>query len=522
MLHAREKLCILLLVASALPGGYLYAQNVDSSQSESRLERLGDDPVEPELELDLTVPKREVKPSEEPVVEKKPSQQQTIDRHLAAGREALQAGRFDQPANDCAWSHYRAVQDLDPHNAEAQQGLLAVQKALVSRAIGIAKELDFDLAERILEEAALVREPRELIDQAEEEIFTFRSQYAEELEVKAVQAMDAGNFALAERQLIEMIALGGADNTVNQLRRRLDEARIYGGFQPGQVIRDHFINQGFWTPESVVVLAGSYMMGSSAFEDGRKDNEGPRHRVTFRRGFAIGRMEVTVKEFRKFVDKTGYRTDARKQKFSIVYDHSSGRLTRRDGVTWEMNYEGREAEDNEPVVHVSWNDAMAYVQWLARGTGKSYRLPTEAEFEYALRAGRNTRYWWGDGSPPKRAENLTGQHDVSRGRRQWSTFFKGYEDKFWGPAPVASFNTNPFGLHDVAGNVGEWVRDCWHDTYLRAPVDGSAWLNPGCKLRTVRGGYWASSPDQARSAFRLSAQPDRRDARIGFRIARDL
>ena len=131
MLHAREKLCILLLVASALPGGYLYAQNVDSSQSESRLERLGDDPVEPELELDLTVPTREAKPSEEPLVDNKLSQQQTIDRHLAAARAALQAGRIDQPANDCAWSHYRAVQDIDPQNAEAQQGLLAVQKALV-------------------------------------------------------------------------------------------------------------------------------------------------------------------------------------------------------------------------------------------------------------------------------------------------------------------------------------------------------------------------------------------------------
>ena len=319
-----------------------------------------------------------------------------------------------------------------------------------------------------------------------------------------------------------MIALGGADSTVRQLRRRLEEARIYGGFSPGQIIREPFINQGHWTPESVVVLAGSFMMGSLAVEDGRKDNEGPRHRVMFRRGFAMGRTEVTVKDFRMFVRQTRYRTDAGKQGHSTIYNHHSGRLARRDDVNWEMNYEGKKAEDNEPVVHVSWNDAMAYVQWLARGTGKSYRLPTEAEFEYALRGGQTNRYWWGDGEPPKTVENLTGEHDVSRGRRQWSTYFKGYKDGYWGPAPVASFETNPFGLHDMAGNIGEWVRDCWHDTYVRAPVDGTAWLNPGCKLRTIRGGYWASSPDQVRSAFRLSAQPDRRDARIGFRIARDL
>ncbi|MDH3939941.1 MAG: formylglycine-generating enzyme family protein, partial [Xanthomonadales bacterium] len=163
-----------------------------------------------------------------------------------------------------------------------------------------------------------------------------------------------------------------------------------------------------------------------------------------------------------------------------------------------------------------------YVQWLARGTGKAYRLPTEAEFEYALRGGQKTRYWWGDDSPSSLVENLTGEHDLSRGRRQWSTYFEDYEDNYWGPAPVGSFGANPFGLHDIAGNVGEWVRDCWHDTYLRAPADGSAWLNPGCKLRIIRGGFWASSPDQARAAYRLSAKPDRRDARVGFRIARDL
>jgi formylglycine-generating enzyme required for sulfatase activity len=195
---------------------------------------------------------------------------------------------------------------------------------------------------------------------------------------------------------------------------------------------------------------------------------------------------------------------------------------RRDGVSWENDYEGEEAESDYPVVHVSWNDATAYVRWLARGTGKPYRLPSEAEFEYAVRGGNTARYWWGDGSPPRVVENLTGENDISRGRRQWSTFFPGYGDGFWGPAPVASFEANPFGLHDIAGNVGEWVRDCWHDTYVRAPADGSAWLNPGCKLRVMRGGYWASAPDQARSAYRLSAQPDRRDARVGFRIARDL
>jgi len=522
MLQAKECLCILLLVASLLPAATACAQEPESDAAERQYERLGDSPLDEDIDLDLTVPARGAdRPAEQPA-NGTADQQQLISRNLANAAKALQAGRIDQPVDDCAWFYYRAVLDIDPANPEALQGLLDVQQVLLANVVAKARELDFETAERMLEDAALVRTSPELVEEASEQIASIKEEHAAELEVAAVTAMDSGNFEQAERRLIELIALGGTDETVNQLRRRLEEARVYGGFKPGQIIRDHFMNQGMWTPDSVVVLAGSFMMGSDAFEDGRQDNEGPRHRVTFRRGFAIGRTEVTVREFRKFVEKTGYKTDAEKHGSSTVYNHYSGRLTEQKDVNWRMNYEGSEALDDEPVVHVSWNDANTFVQWLARGTGKAYRLPSEAEFEYALRGGRTTMYWWGDGSPPKPVENLTGEHDVSRSRRQWSSYFKGYGDDSWGPAPVAKYGANPFGLHDIGGNVGEWVRDCWHDTYFRAPTDGSAWINPGCKLRVIRGGFWASAPEQSRSAFRLSAAPDRRDARVGFRIARDL
>jgi formylglycine-generating enzyme required for sulfatase activity len=236
----------------------------------------------------------------------------------------------------------------------------------------------------------------------------------------------------------------------------------------------------------------------------------------------MGRHEVTVSEFRDFVDQSRYKTDAERDRFSRIYNQRSGHLLRRDDVNWKMNYEGRKAGDDDPVVHVSWNDAQAYVNWLARSTGKPYRLPSEAEFEYALRGGKSTRYWWGRGAPRRVVENITGEGDISRIQRNWATSFKGYTDNFWGPAPVGSFEPSPYGLFDIGGNVGEWITDCWHDTYMRAPVDGSAWVNPGCKLRVIRGGYWASSPEQTRSAFRLSAKPNSHDARIGFRVARDL
>jgi formylglycine-generating enzyme required for sulfatase activity len=119
-------------------------------------------------------------------------------------------------------------------------------------------------------------------------------------------------------------------------------------------------------------------------------------------------------------------------------------------------------------------------------------------------------------------ENLTGARDRSPSHRSWANAFAGYGDGFWGPAPVASFLSNAFGVSDINGNVSEWVADCWHDSYSRAPNDGSAWVNPGCKERVVRGASWASSPAQARSAFRAGMDANTTSARIGFRVARDL
>ncbi len=445
-----------------------------------------------------------------------------VEGQLEAARKAMVENRIDQPDNNCAWFFFRQVLDSAPENVEAQEGLISVQQFIIERALEQAKVRDFDSAERSLEDAELVWHDRQLVDQARERVEQFKNERAGTLEESAVKAMDSGQFEAAERYLIDLVALGGQDERINALRRRLEEARIYGGFKPGQIIRDHFMKGGTWAPESVVVLAGSFMMGSTEFDQGRVENEVPQHRVTFRRGFAIGQREVSVAEFRAFVNQTKYRTDAERFGSSTVYDQYSGRLMSKSDVNWQMDYEGNPAEPTYPVIHVSWNDANAYVKWLAQGTGKSYRLPSESEFEYALRGGTTTKYWWGNGSPDKVVENLTGDGDSSRGRRRWSVAFPNYTDKYWGPAPVTSFLPNPFGLYDTSGNVGEWVRDCWHDSYVRAPLDGSAWINPGCTDRVIRGSYWASSPENTRSPYRLFAKPDYRDARTGFRIARDL
>ena len=139
-----------------------------------------------------------------------------------------------------------------------------------------------------------------------------------------------------------------------------------------------------------------------------------------------------------------------------------------------------------------------------------------------LALGERARLGLREGSPPDGAGNFTGDRDRSPGGRSWSNAFNDYGDGHWGPAPVASFQPNAWGLHDLAGNVSEWVADCWHDSYRRAPRDASAWVNPGCRMHVIRGGAWASSPDQTRSAWRAPAARDTTNARIGFRVVREL
>ena len=193
----------------------------------------------------------------------------------------------------------------------------------------------------------------------------------------------------------------------------------------GDVFRDCDV-----CPEMVVVPAGEFMMGSPPSEEGRGDDEGPVHRVTISEPFAVGVYEVTFEEWDACVSGGGcggYRPEG-----------------------W-----GR---SSRPVINVSWDDAQAYVAWLSGKTGEAYRLLSESEWEYAARAGTTTRYHWGD--------------DVGRNRANCVDDYCGDSWEF--TAPVGSFGANGFGLHDILGNVREWVEDCWNGSYAGAPSDGSA------------------------------------------------
>lgn len=456
---------------------------------------------------------------------------QALAAKIAGGRELAQLlsiaqqhvaqGQLVEPAGNNAAEAYRAVLAKDAGNATALAGIGTVQSTLVAQAISAAQTNAFARADQLLGQADSVAPGNKAVQDAGVRVTELRGARAAALEQQISAAIEGGQFDDADALLAQLDAASLQPRQVEEWREQIYNARTYASLKPGQRLTDPFASGGNG-PELVVIPLGSFTMGSPKREPNRSDNEGPQIEVKFKRAFAMAATEVTVGEFRRFVTASGYAPTSTQTRKSTVYDENTGSLSDRNGITWEDDHAGNKADDNLPVIHVSWLDAQAYAQWLSRETGKRYRLPSEAEFEYVLRAGSNTAYPWGDGDPAKAVANVTGSRDRSASKRNWVNAFKGYDDGHWGPAPVRSFEPNRFGLYDTIGNVSEWVEDCWHDSYQRAPTDGSAWVNAGCNTRMLRGASWASAPDQVRSAFRLGASPGTVDARLGFRVVREL
>jgi formylglycine-generating enzyme required for sulfatase activity len=305
-----------------------------------------------------------------------------------------------------------------------------------------------------------------------------------------------------------------------------------------QTIQDN-LQSGGQGPPLVQVPAGRFVMGSPEDEAGRYPDEGPQHTVVFAQAFLLGKTEVTVAQFRTFVQATGYKTDAEKNTGSFLRDPTTGNWSLKGGINWRFDHVGKPNQDNNPVVHVSWQDATAYVQWLSKETRQHYRLPSEAELEYANRAGSQQPYWWGNHAPPAKSVNVKGDRDYRvADSRLWEhttteqqyafregetpIYFQDYGDGYHGLAPAGNFAPNAFGLFDTTGNVWEWVQDCWHKNYEGAPTDGSAWTTGSCEQRIVRGGSFYCYPRHVRSANRWPRWPEFRNMYIGFRVARDL
>jgi formylglycine-generating enzyme required for sulfatase activity len=270
-------------------------------------------------------------------------------------------------------------------------------------------------------------------------------------------------------------------------------------------------------PEMVVIPAGSFQMGSPTGEQGRDPDEGPVHDVRIAQ-LALGKREVSVGEFRAFVDATGYRTEAEKGQGCWVWD----------GAKWAYDAKrswrapGFPQGDDHPVVCVSWNDAREYLKWLSAKAKQSYRLPSEAEWEYAARAGTTTARFWGERSDQACAFANVADKSFKSKYPDYRWPIHECDDRHVYTAPGATFKANAFGLLDMLGNVWEWTEDCYSDSYKGAPTDGSAWTKGDCGRRVWRGGSWVDGPAGVRSADRGGDGTGGRGDGVGFRPARTL
>lgn len=257
-------------------------------------------------------------------------------------------------------------------------------------------------------------------------------------------------------------------------------------------------------PVMVGIPAGAFMMGSPASEHGRFDTEGPLHRVSVK-AFAIGKYDVTSEEFLAFLRQTAYQPVPCN---SLL------------GMAWRSPGDGHAYPPDEveprrwPAVCLDWKDAQAYIAWLnakvGRGKNGPYRLPSEAEWEYAARGGTTTARWWGDAIGMDNA-------DCNGCGSKWD------DSELAG---VDNFNPNPFGLYGVLGTAWQWTQDCWHPNYVGAPKDASPWMTGDCTKHVLRGGSWDNLPIFVRSAARSGGADDGGEydysSLAGFRVARDL
>jgi formylglycine-generating enzyme required for sulfatase activity len=262
-------------------------------------------------------------------------------------------------------------------------------------------------------------------------------------------------------------------------------------------------------PEMIVVPAGEYSMGSPTTEYNHQSYEAPLHRVRVGYSFAVGKYPITVGEFARFVAETGY--DAGDSCFT-----SEGGQQPRSGRSWR-NPSFPQTSDH-PAVCLNWNDAQAYVSWLAKTTGHAYRLLSEAEYEYVNRAGSQTSYWWGEDAAAACLYANGADLDALTHFPQMraNTCHDGYVFT----SPVGSFKPNPFGLYDITGNAWSWLADCWNETYVGAPTDGSADMAGDCGQRTLRRGSWSARPTILRSAQRIRYDVGMRVDDHGLRVAR--
>jgi len=332
---------------------------------------------------------------------------------------------------------------------------------------------------------------------------------------------------LVSAALAFLAALAGCSDTGEQTPKGTQTRRGAGEQAPNERVVDlgGGVKMGL-----VLIPAGTFTMGSTGADikavvakwpDTKEEflaNEKPAHKVTISKSFHMGKYEVTVGQFRRFVEATGYKTDAEKGtlfKGAFVVADGPGKLA--GDASWRNPY--FKQSDEHPVVCVSWDDARALVDWLnatdkAKPAGSTYRLPTEAEWEYGCRAGTTTWYQWGDDPDKGKGWCNAGDLTAKKTFPDWTVF--NWDDGYLYTAPVGSFKANAFGLHDMHGNVLEWCGD-WYGPYKEGDQTDPTGSGEG-EFRVVRGGSWYLYPWNLRSALRLGDHPVNRYSVIGFRV----
>jgi formylglycine-generating enzyme required for sulfatase activity len=425
------------------------------------------------------------------------------DRRPASVTELLARLRAAPPVDDAA---QRAAADArDRERAEQAARELAARKKAQAQAEAAAKaQLDRQRREQERAAKAAAEAARAARKEAlRQQLLERRAAEAEKARLEREEV---------QRRLAQ--AKAAAAYIAEQKRARLEEAAraqaVLTQLLPTPaspvadtegVLRDRFLGGDARGPELVLLPTGRFQMGSPeherkiAMEAGSQAGwlarELPQHWVGIDRPIAMGRYPVTVGEWRVFVASTGWRPSGE--------------------TDWDAP--GFAQTDRHPVVGVNWFDAIRYVRWLSEATGKSYRLPSEAEWEYACRAGTKTAFSFGDTITTDQA-NYDGNFTYNGGPRG---------EYRRGTTPVGTFPANPWGLYDMHGNVWEWVQDVVHDNYVGAPLDGSAWEEGGDQVRRVlRGGSWLYNPRYLRSALRNGFSAALSNDIVGFRVVRDL
>jgi formylglycine-generating enzyme required for sulfatase activity len=416
------------------------------------------------------------------------------EARLAASKKALEEARATEAERAKAAAEAKAAQDAK----------IAADRAKAAEQAKAAREREAFEKQKALEEAKAAEAAR---TKAAEEARAAQDAKTAAEKARAVEAARAK--AAAEARAAEAMRLAALT----------PDPKIGGAIkneEPRPKAADSFKDCED-CPDMVTVAQGEVLMGSNRtdIDSGiAAANEGPQHRAIIKQPFAVGRFEVTRDQYAAFARRSGYKVGERC--FTFENNLPQERANR------SFLNPGFVQDGTHPAVCVSWTDAKAYVQWLSQTTGKPYRLLSEAEFEYAARAGGTSRF--GVSNNPDDICNFANGADQSAKAAGLpaNSPYMNCKDGYPFTAPVGSYPPNAFGLHDLIGNVWEWTEDCFYNDYASAKPDSAVRTEPACPARTVRGGDWFSSEAALRPAARAKANADARHDDIGFRVARSL